>query len=65
MAKNAPCGSCPRKGCGSYHSTCKEYLDWKAKKDAELAAKRRTITIREYDYDVKDKKAAAYRKGKR
>lgn len=25
----SPCKSCDRKGCGSYHDECKEYLEWK------------------------------------
>lgn len=26
---SAPCKDCERKGCGSYHDQCPEYLAWK------------------------------------
>lgn len=27
--KRPPCKDCERKGCGSYHDECPEYLKWK------------------------------------
>ena len=35
-----PCKVCPRKGCGSYHSKCKDYLEWKAELDEKNKAER-------------------------
>lgn len=28
----APCKDCERKGCGSYHDKCLDYLQWKKEK---------------------------------
>ena len=30
-----PCFECPKKGCGSYHSVCKAYNDWKAEEETK------------------------------
>lgn len=24
----SPCKDCPKKGCGAYHSACKDYQEW-------------------------------------
>lgn len=36
---NSPCKNCPSVGCGSYHSQCEKYLQFKA--DLEQAKARR------------------------
>lgn len=32
----SPCKDCPKKGCGSYHSECEQYLEYRAEKDKEI-----------------------------
>ena len=63
--KNAPCGKCPKKGCGSYHSICPEYVEWRTMQDAQLDAKFKTQHLREYAYETTDKKKAIQRKKKK
>ena len=63
--KNAPCGSCPDKGCGSYHTTCPKYLAWRSERDSELNAKSKTLVVREYTYDTVNKKKEYRRKKKK
>lgn len=32
---DAPCKNCPKKGCGTYHDKCIEYINWRdAKREA-------------------------------
>lgn len=38
-----PCRDCPRQGCGTYHSQCKEYLDFQ--KRQQEAYKQRKINV--------------------
>ena len=63
--KNAPCGKCPKKGCGSYHMICKEYRDWRAEQDARLEEKHKNQHLRAYAYETCDKKKAIQRKKKK
>lgn len=33
--KMAPCKDCPKKGCGSYHDKCSDYLEYKRNLERE------------------------------
>ena len=47
MADVAPCGNCDRKGCGSYHDICPEYLEYRKHRDE---ANNKSYDYREYAY---------------
>lgn len=47
-----PCGECPMKGCGSYHSKCKEYIDWKLSNDNLKQKKIRDLEFKSFQYCI-------------
>jgi len=48
---NSPCLECPNKGCGSYHSKCEKYIDFRKKIDEEnrIKDKRRRLISDQID----------------
>lgn len=36
--KHAPCKSCKRRGCGSYHDQCPAYQEWAAEMERQRQA---------------------------
>ena len=39
--RQAPCKTCPDRGCGSRHDTCEKYAEWVALNDRRKADKDR------------------------
>lgn len=44
----APCKDCERKGCGAYHSQCKEYLEFQRENEKRYKERKKEAEIIEY-----------------
>lgn len=52
---DAPCAVCSNKGCGSYHSICVEYNEWRKRKERENEKKSKERDIQYQVHEVHDK----------
>lgn len=65
MRKPSPCRDCTTKRNATCHSTCKEYIDWRAGED-ELNAKIRSEKSKSAEWqDYKNKIVRETKEGKR
>jgi len=50
---HAPCRDCPKKGCGSYHDKCPEYIEYRKERD-KIYEERKRVSINETNLDALD-----------
>jgi len=43
--RECPCSDCPRKGCGAYHSVCKDYTEWDEENKRDRLERLRLVQI--------------------
>ena len=54
MKADCPCRTCDKKGCGTYHSDCEQYLRWKKELEEVKKARDKALSYRDknkYKYE--------------